>query len=306
MQRVIDAIAKGLNSDSSSLREEAKRLFHGRGQCFSDLEYINVDWYDPVILITLYAEPDNQAWQQFERAMHDIFPLTGGTIVQRRYQTGSPSEIIYGQLPDQPIALEQGLKYKLSLAKKQNIGFFIDMEPGRAWVQEVAANKRVLNLFAYTCSLSVAAIAGSAKTVVNLDMSRAALTIGRENHRLNGHDEKLKRDIQFLPYNLFRSWKKVIQKGPYDLVIIDPPSRQKGSFVAESDYARVVRRLPQLMPEGGDILACLNAPELGDDFLQRCFENECSQASFIARLENSPDFPEMDPKRNLKLMHYQL
>ncbi len=43
-------------------------------------------------------------------------------------------------------------------------------------------------------------------------------------------------------------------------------------FVAEKDYARVIRRLPALMPAGGDILACLNAPHLGEEFLQALFE----------------------------------
>lgn len=51
-----------------------------------------------------------------------------------------------------------------------------------------AAGLRVLNLFAYTCGFSVAAIAGGAARVVNLDMSRPALSRGRDNHRLNGHD----------------------------------------------------------------------------------------------------------------------
>ena len=50
------------------------------------------------------------------------------------------------------------------------------MRYGRRWVRQQAAGKRVLNLFAYTCGFSVAAIAGGAQQVVNLDMAKAALS----------------------------------------------------------------------------------------------------------------------------------
>ncbi|MCT7000003.1 class I SAM-dependent methyltransferase, partial [Salmonella enterica] len=82
-----------------------------------------------------------------------------------------------------------------------------------------AKGLRVLNLFAYTCGFSVAAIEGGAEHVVNLDMARGVLSRGRDNHRLNGHD--LSR-VTFLGHDLFKSWAKVIHSGPYDLVIIDP------------------------------------------------------------------------------------
>ena len=59
------------------------------------------------------------------------------------------------------------------------------MKPGRDWLLQNAAGKRVLNLFAYTCSLSVAAIHGGAEEVINLDMASAALATGRKNHQLN-------------------------------------------------------------------------------------------------------------------------
>ena len=86
-----------------------------------------------------------------------------------------------------------------------------------------------------TCSptpaaFSVAAMAGGATQVVNLDMARAALSRGRDNHRLNQHDLS---QVVFLGHDLFKSWGKVAKYGPYDLIIIDPPSFQRGSFDPE-------------------------------------------------------------------------
>jgi 23S rRNA (cytosine1962-C5)-methyltransferase len=303
MKRVFSAIENGLvNADLC----DSRRLFHGRGGMYDSLNDINVDWYKPVLLITLYKPPVEAEWQFLTAQLTQLKSTIDCVVVQRRYLREAPMEYLWGSVPDSLVAIEQGLNFALSLGNKQNIGFFLDMAPGREWLRKNANGKRVLNLFAYTCSFSVAAIAGGAKTVVNNDMSKAALSVGRQNHELNGHQQKLARDIQFLPYNVFRSWKKITHKGPYDIVIIDPPSRQKGSFVAEPDYAKVIRRLTVLMPQGGDVLACLNAPELDDSFLHELFKDLCPTAEFVERLVNREDFPEADRRRNLKMLHFRL
>ncbi|ARN75894.1 class I SAM-dependent methyltransferase [Oceanicoccus sagamiensis] len=302
MKRIIAAIEQGLSEENN----DARRFFHGRGQCYEGLGFINVDWFAPVLLITLYQEPDAVDWHAFTDNLTVFQSDMDAVLVQRRYIRGAPLETLWGDIPQQAQALEQGLRYSLSFGGKQNVGFFLDMLPGREWLKQRATGKKVLNLFSYTCAFSVVAIAENAHSVVNLDMSSAALNVGRSNHRLNQHDDRLKRDIQFLSHDLFRSWKKVISKGPYDIVIIDPPSRQKGSFIATSDYIKVVRRLLSLMPKGGDILACLNAPELDEQFLLDLFTEACPEASFVERLEARKDFPEADSRRNLKMLHYQL
>ena len=302
MKTILDAIEQGLKKDNS----DARRLFHGRGQCYQGLSFINVDWFAPVLWITLYQPPDADQWSAFVAELENLQSSIATALVQRRYLRAVPVDILWGQIPEQPEAREQGLRYSLAFGGKQNIGFFLDMLPGRQWLRERVAGKKVLNLFAYTCAFSVVAIAENAHSVVNLDMSSAALNVGRHNHRLNGHEDPLKRDIQFLPHNLLRSWKKVIGKGPYDIVIIDPPSRQKGSFVATSDYIKIIKRLKALLPAGGDILACLNAPELDQQFLLELFAEQCPQAKFVQRLSTRVDFPEKDKRRNLKMLHYQL
>src|SRR5690606_30752501 len=160
----------------------------------------------------------------------------------------------------------------------------------------------VLNLFAYTCGFSVAAIAGGAEHVVNLDMARAALSRGRENHRLNGHD--LGR-VSFLGHELTKSWGKVKKGGPYDLVIIDPPSFQKGSFALTKDYQKILRRLPELLSEQGSVLACVNDPDIGPDFLIAGMADEAPELRFERRLENPPEFADIDPDSGLKALVFR-
>ncbi len=91
-----------------------------------------------------------------------------------------------------------GLRYQLELGKAQNTGLFLDMRHGRDWLRRHAAGKRVLNLFAYTCAFSVAALAGGAERVVNVDMQSRALSRGR--HRLN---RRALERVQFAALDIF-------------------------------------------------------------------------------------------------------
>ena len=167
----------------------------------------------------------------------------------------------------------------------------------RAEVGADAPGARVLNLFAYTCAFSVAALQGGAAHVVNIDMARGAIATGQQNHQLNG----LHGGAVFLAHDIFHSWSKITRAGPYELVIVDPPSYQKGSFVATKDYARLLRRLPDLLSDGGHALLCLNAPELSMGFLRGLVDEHAPALRFMERVPNPAVFADVDDDRALKV-----
>lgn len=280
------------------------RVFHGRGHQYPGLEFVCVDLFQPVLLITFYNEPPAGWLEDFlHQAVPFFSPVISAVLVQNRHEVKAPSHLVWGVMPERVFASRDQQQFLLQLGQQQNSGFFLDMEPGRLWVEQHAQGKKILNLFAYTCAFSVVAIAAGAETVVNVDMSGRALSIGRDNHQLNGLEKS--RSV-FLAENILKSWGRIKRRGPYDMVILDPPSYQPGSFVAQKDYARLVRRLPELMPNGGDILACLNAPELGVDFLREVFAQQCPSCEFVERLIPHADFPDVDPERQLKLLIFRL
>lgn len=259
-----------------------------------------MDYFYPVLLITLYSEPPESWLEDFlAQAQPRFGDAVTGVLVQHRYQQGAPTHLVWGELPEEVYARRGDLRFALPLAQQQNTGFFLDMEPGRQWLERTAKDKQVLNLFAYTCAFSVVAIAAGATRVVNVDMSSRALQLGRLHHQANG---LAKHKSEFLAEDIFKSWGRIKRRGPYDIVIIDPPSYQPGSFVAHKDYARVVRRIPELMPNGGEVLACLNAPEMGTDFLLALFAEHCPGCILVERLEPSTDFPDINPEQQLKLL----
>lgn len=282
---------------------ELQRLLHGRGFRFPEYTYINIDWLAPVVLIILYKEVETSWLHELSENLLEKMTGLGFTVksvqVQYRCRDFAPTEVLYGEHITDLVATENNLKYKINLGSKQNYGIFLDMKNGRKWVQENSQDKRVLNLFSYTCAFSNAAIAGGAQQVVNLDMSKAALAVGRDNHRLNGHDLD---KVKYLGHDLFKSWGKVKRFGPYDIVIADPPSLQKGSVNIKRDYPKIIRRLPELLAAGGEVLLCLNSPDLDFEFLKETLKNECPQALLIGQINPPQVFTNIEVERGLKCL----
>ncbi|MDP5291461.1 class I SAM-dependent methyltransferase [Oceanimonas sp. CHS3-5] len=293
---------------------DIRRLFHGRGRRWPGLEQLTADWLDGQLdgrsdgqlLVSLFREPEPEFLDALltlltELVSTEIWQQSGATalLLQHRSREGSPLEVLWGELEPNPVVREHGLNYQLTLGRNQNHGLFLDMRAGRQWVREQAKGKRVLNLFAYTCGFSVAAVAGGADHVVNLDMARSSLARGRDNHRLNHHDLS---KISFLGHELFKSWGKVRKLGPYELIIIDPPSFQKGSFALTRDYHKILRRLPELLTEQGTVLACVNDPDIDCRFLIEGMAEQAPELRFVERLDNPPEFADIDNEAGLKAL----
>ena len=303
MQALLDAITQ------MDIPQDAQRVFHGRGGLHPGCEQWSLDFFPPVWVLTSFqpVTDDDLAilgtalatrWQQLapDQTLNWVF--------QCRHEGRTDTRLMAGSVPDPHVVTEQGLKFRVHVLKGQNHGLFLDMAEGRRWVREhVAARQRVkvLNLFAYTCAFSVAALQAGARQVLNLDMSDGALAVGKQNHQLNG----ITADASFMPHDIFKTWGKISRIGPYDLIIVDPPSYQKGSFVATKDYARLMRRLPDLLMPGGYALLCLNAPELGMAFLQDQMQALAPELTFVQRVANPAVFADVSEDRSLKVLVYR-
>lgn len=302
MNALLDAIA------TMALPHDAQRVFHGRGGRFPGCEHLALDAYPPVLLLTSFEPLADEGLAAIGAALAARWSqiATEGEplnwVYQCRQEGGrTETRLMAGAVPDPHIVIEAGTRYLVHLLRGQNHGLFLDMAEGRRWVREhVAPGAKVLNLFAYTCAFSVVALQAGAAEVVNVDMSDGALAIGRRNHALNG----VAAGAKFLPHDIFNSWGKLTRGGPYDLVICDPPSFQKGSFVATKDYARLARRLPSLLAPGGVALLCLNTPKLGLDFLQGVVAENAPGLSFVERVANPAAFEDVSEDKGLKVAMY--
>jgi len=157
---------------------------------------------------------------------------------------------------------EFGVKFRINLEDYLDTGLFLDHRETRQLVASVCKGKRVLNLFAYTCSFSVhAAVAGAIYTK-SVDMSNTYTAWGKENFILNSiplkNHEIVRADcLKFLEEEV-RLGKK------YDVIIIDPPtiSRSKKMdqlFDIQEDYIHLFSKSLNLLSDEGIIFFSTNS-----------------------------------------------
>ncbi|MCO5336064.1 class I SAM-dependent methyltransferase [Delftia tsuruhatensis] len=307
MHALLDAIAR------MALPSDAQRIFHGRGGLYPGCEHLVLDAFPPVLVLTSFQPLDEDALAAIGTALSlrwsELAPGQPLNWVYQLRQPAAPAEtrLMAGEVPDPHIVTEAGTRYRVQVLRGQNHGLFLDMAEGRRWVHAHVANHpehrhgiKVLNLFAYTCAFSVVALQAGARHVMNMDMAQGALATGQQNHRLNDLS-----GASFLAHDIFSSWGKITRGGPYHLIVVDPPSYQKGSFVATKDYARLMRRLPDLLRPGGHVLLCLNAPEMGTQFLTSQMQEVAPELEFVERLANPATFADIDAERSLKVLVYR-
>ena len=116
------------------------------------------------------------------------------------------------------VVKESGLRFLVNFHDYLDTGLFLDHRPLRNEIREIAQNKKVLNLFAYTGSISIYAASGGAR-VTTVDLSKTYISWAQENFQLNDFKNI---DHDFIVSDVFE-YLKECSKG-FDIIIIDPPS----------------------------------------------------------------------------------
>lgn len=156
---------------------------------------------------------------------------------------------------------EHGLQFLIRPYDGFACGLFLDHRENRRRIRELAAGKRVLNTFAYTCGFSVAAAAGGATHVASVDAYKRYLEWGKRNFQINGLDQAPHR---FYCSDMFGFYKRARRQGlRYDLIILDPPTFSRQSkpqrvFVLGEQLERLCAETAELLNNGGLLLAATN------------------------------------------------
>ena len=172
----------------------------------------------------------------------------------------------YGEVQHDPVAIgfeveENGLKFIVNLSNYLDTGLFLDHRITRQMVRERSANKKVLNLFAYTGSFSVYAAAGGADEVITVDLSKTYLTWAERNLQLNGFSDTSKYKIIHADV---KQYLKTIPAGYFDLIIMDPPTfsnskRMEDILDIQRDHAELINDALKGLQKGGQLFFSTNS-----------------------------------------------
>lgn len=186
---------------------------------------------------------------------------------------------------------EDGVRYSLSLDAQKDAGLYLDTRGLRAWLERHSEGKRVLNTFAYTGSLGVAARAGGARQVVHLDRSREALNVAKASYALNGFPIS---KADFIVDDVFaRAARMRRTVDLFDTVIVDPPffsSTGAGRVDLGAETSRLLDKLRPLVADGGALVVVHNALFVPGAEVHAALER--MTADGYAKIEELIDVPE--------------
>ncbi len=306
------------------------RLFHG---VVEGIPGLTIDLYGPVILVQTFAEPLNsmeiqriEAYLRNGLAQFGILPNPCFFVVNHRNKPAGMNWDDWHQpepaaLAEQVI-LEMGARYVFK-ARHRGLDplLFLDFRTGRRFIQQHAQGKTVLNLFAYTCGIGIAAMLGNAHGVLNIDFAGSALAYGQQNQKLNkiGDEFRIVQEDVFCALHQLadqplkgkrarRTPQTQLSPQQFDWVVLDPPPWAKSPYGAVDvvrDYQSLFKPCLWVTKPQGQIMAVNNSAQVTMQawlqILERCAAKAGSPLKKITTISPDPDFPSWDQHHPLKI-----
>ncbi|MDE2586255.1 MAG: class I SAM-dependent methyltransferase [Betaproteobacteria bacterium] len=308
----------------------AYRLFHGSVEGIPGL---TVDRYGDLLLVQSFHTPllDDQLValeSYYGQAMPGLELLYNdrSRANSRIANPLTPEQEVIAQKPRE--ARELGVAYRIQGRHAgQDPWLFLDLRAGRRHVMREAPGKSVLNFFAYTCGVGIAASMAGAHYVVNVDFAESSLKIGKENARLNDLRVEGKVRPRFIQSDFFPAARQLagigqpqvvrgkrlppfpaLEPQQFDLVFLDPPRYAKSPFgVVDliNDYAALFKPALLATAEGGSLICCNNVAQVDRtawiDQLERSARKAGRPIREVEWIAPEADFPSHDGQHPLKM-----
>jgi 23S rRNA (cytosine1962-C5)-methyltransferase len=257
---------------------DVNRLVHAEAD---GLPSIIVDRYGDFLSIQTLTQGSDFIKSMLVELLVDLFHPKG--IVERndskvRGLEGLAliSSVLYGEVPDQIIAQENGCKFHYQLIDGQKTGAFLDQRENRSRASEYAFG-RALDCFCYEGGFAIQ-IARKCESVEALDISEDAIRQAKANAELNGVQ-----NVHFEVENAFDRLRLLDNlKKKYDTIILDPPAFAKNRShldAALRGYKEINLRALRLLNPGGYLITSTCSQIVHED----TFLNILSEASTNAR-----------------------
>lgn len=306
---------------------DAYRLFHGSVEGEGGL---TVDRYGELLLVQSFHRSLDEAGLEAIAAFYDSH-IPGLKLVYN--DRSAKNSRIGNTLPPDAMTIattsvvvqEMGVKYQVQGRHAgQDPWLFLDLRAARRRVMAEAAGKSLLNVFAYTCGVGVAAAKAGAGFVVNVDFSETALKIGKGNATLN----ELPQRLRFIKSDAFAAMRQYsgigqpervrgkpmppfpkLEQRAFDLVFMDPPRYARSPFgVVDliNDYPALFKPALLCTAEGGSLFCCNNVAQVeGEAWLDQLDRSAKKAGRPIREAEwiaPETDFPSHDGKHPLKML----
>ena len=291
---------------------DALRVFHGPGEGVGDSRYFAIDKFSDHYWVTQWESSFSSGsgtalspaqLTAIRNRIVEFLRIKNATsvVAMIRPEKGVPSEpsVWYGTPPEGRFVIQEDeMRFWIQLQKSRHPGLFLDHFPLRKWLRQFSRGKRVLNTFAYTGSLSVAAGLGGADSVTTLDLSKPSVDWAIENFKLNDLSDSKHRTISGDVFEWLPRLKR--EKQAFDCIILDPPSFSHGkkqNFSTAKDLEKLHSLAMELLARGGVLITSINSANVS----WKKYESDLLAAAKKQKLEfkilKQIDLPESFPTR---------
>ena len=226
---------------------------------------VAVDVYGSWLHVQEYAPPATvdvrmaqRRMRQVMQALPDALGVETAHVVfkTRQHQKGSSQYEKQDDANHVLIVEEAGLKFYVNLEDYLDTGLFLDHRLTRALIRDLSRNKKVLNLFAYTGTASVYAVAGGASAVTTIDMSRTYVDWAERNFRLN--DMRVSSHA-FIQADCVQWLNEQTPGEQYDVIFLDPPTfsnskRMEDVLDIQRDHVQLITSCMTLLSTQGVLI----------------------------------------------------
>lgn len=198
------------------------------------------------------------------------------------------------QPPAELVATEGPWRFAVDVSGGHKTGFYLDQRHARSSIADLAAGRRMLNVFSYTGAFSVVAAHSGASSILSIDSSGPALDVARRNAELNGLDlgELMEADA----FTALRGLRDRARQ--YDLIALDPPklaNTDRQLDKATRAYKDLNLLAIKLLAPGGVLLSFSCSGAMTADLFQKVVAGAALDAGrtvrIIGRLSQPSDHP---------------
>lgn len=209
----------------------------------------------------------NAAWveNRLDDLVQALTSLTGvSTIIKNasgraRSMEGldDVSAVLLGEINGPLPVKMNGATYLADLTGGQKTGLFYDQRDNHGFVQRLAKDARVLDVFSHVGGFGLSALAGQATHVTAVDASSPALDLASQGAAAMGMEDKFTAQQG----DAFPAMEKLYEEGVrFDVVVCDPPAFAPSKQALEAGlrgYEKTARLGARLLPpEGGFLVLC--------------------------------------------------
>ncbi len=296
-----------------TIREKIIDNFNFCRIVFGESDYLPglvIDRYGEYFVFEIFSAGFEKIRELIRKAILELNPKTKGilqknsSIWRQREGLSQSDEILFGEIPDKMLIEENGVKFQVNLIEGQKTGYFYDQRLNRLFVQKIARNSRVLDLFCNQGGFALNAAKGGASTIVGVDIQTNVIESAKNNAIINEFN-----NIDFVQEDCFDYLKNNTEK--FNIVISDPPAftkSKKNIPEAVRAYYRINKLAIKNLENGGILLSSSCSHHIFEDkfyeIIQQAANENNRKLRLIYRGLQSPDHPILDALPETKYLKF--